>query len=95
MKVSELIVYIANVMPNDMPESSIVSWVNILEDTIYEKFILDKEKPTPKTVRTIGTDELSLMEFGYRWVQIYQFYICGNISLQNEEFGKANNYFML
>jgi len=95
MVVSELITMVRDIMPNDVSESTFVSWVNILEDTMYEKFMHDKVKPTIKTVRTMSTDTLSLLEYGYRWVTLYQYYVYGQISLMNEEFGKANNYFML
>jgi len=95
MVVSELITMVRDIMPNDVSESTFVSWINILEDTMYEKFMHDKVKPTIKTVRTMSTDTLSLLEYGYRWVTLYQYYVYGQISLMNEEFGKANNYFML
>lgn len=95
MKVSQLIGMVNSLMPNDVDESMFVSWINILEDTIFQKFIIDKEKPPEKTLFNIGSDELALLDYGYRWVTIYQYYIMGQISLLYEEFGKANNYFML
>ena len=95
MKVSQLIGMVNSLMPNDAEEVMFVSWINILEDTIFQKFIVDKDKPPAKTIQGIGSDELALLDYGYRWVTIYQYYIMGQISLLYEEFGKANNYFML
>jgi hypothetical protein len=95
VKVAELITMVGNIMPNDIDENDFVRWVNVIEDTIYQKFIKDMPKPTLKTLQTISSDELSLLQYGYRWVTIYEYYIYGQISLSYQEFGKANNYFML
>ena len=95
MTVAELITIVNNNMPNDIHESSIVNWVNILEDTMYSKFIKMAEKPKLKSVENIGADELALYQFGHRWVLLYEYFVYGQICLLNEEYGKANNYFML
>lgn len=97
MNVAELISIINNNMPNDINESSFVNWINILEDTIYSKFIKIAEKPTPKIkkVESLATDELYLFNYGARWVLMYEYFIYGQICILNEEFGKANNYLML
>ena len=95
MTVSELITSINNVMINDVTPSTIVNWINILEDTIYTNFATDHDKPTAKTLESMGSDELSLLEFGHRWIQMYELYIYGQLCLVREEYGKANNYFML
>lgn len=95
MTVAELITIVNNNMPNNMNELSIVNFVNILEDSIYSKFIKDKEKPELKEIQNIGTDKLALCEYGQRWELMYEYFIYGQICLLNEEYGKANNYFML
>lgn len=82
-------------MINDTNPSVIINWINVLEDTIYSKFATDHEKPDPKTLEGMGMEELSLLEFGHRWIQLYEFYIYGQLCLVREEYGKANNYFIL
>lgn len=95
MTVAELITMIDNIMPNDVDENDIIRWINVLEDTIYEKFVKDSPKPALKTLANISSDTLSLMDYGYRWVTIYEYFIYGQISMVNEEYGKSNNYFQL
>ena len=95
MKVAEFITMINEIMPNDVDESMFINWVNVLEDTIYEKFIHDRVKPTLKTLQNISVDNLDLMAFGYRWLKIYEYFVLGQVSIRYEEFNKANNYFML
>lgn len=111
MYVAELIATIDNNMPNDIADGSIINWVNFLEDYIYQKVIgslnidpfisedglseRDKYKPDLKTLDLADTQTLALEEFGYRWIQMYEYYIYAQISMLKEEFGKANNYIML
>lgn len=95
MKVAELITTINNNMPNDIAESTFLNWINVLEDTMYSKYIKVSDKPELKTISNIGTDELSLVEHGIRWLMLYEYFIYSQICILNEEYGKANNYFML
>jgi|GEM_PF-3320748 len=96
MTVAELIGLVCGNMPNAIPESSFVNWINILEDSIYSTYIKDREKPEPKKVENMGTDELALeKDFGLRWRLIYEYYLYAQICILNEEFAKANNYIFL
>ena len=88
MKVAEFITMINEIMPNDVDESMFINWVNVLEDTIYEKFIHDRVKPTLKTLQNISVDNLDLMTFGYRWLKIYEYFVLGQVSIRYEEFNK-------
>ena len=92
MTVAEFISKINQIMPNDINESIIVHWINLLEDEIYTRHATDEIKPEPKTLEGIGTEELSLMSLGYRWYVLYEYYILGKICVYREEYGKANNY---
>lgn len=95
MHVAEFITQVNNKQPNDLTENNFVQWINILEDTMYSKHILDHEKPEPKTLEGMGVEKLSILEFGYRWLLLYEYFILGQICLSIEEYGKANNYLML
>lgn len=111
MTVAEFLSVIENNMPNDVADGSIINWINVLEDSIYasiigslntEPFIDDdglKErehiKPEIKTLENATTQSLSLMDFGYRWLQLYEYFVYAQISILKEEFGKANNYIAL
>ena len=111
MYVSELLAVVSNNMPSDIADGSIINWINILEDTIYSKVIgnlntkplvsddgleeRERFKPELKTLEKAEEQELELMKFGIRWLQMYEYYIYAQISLLKEEFGKGNNYIML
>lgn len=96
MTVAELIGLVCSNMPNAIPESSFVNWINILEDSIYSTYVVDKDKPNEKLVENIGRDELAIeKDFGLRWRLLYEYYLYAQICILNEEFGKANNYLML
>ena len=80
MTVAELMTIVDNNMPNDIAKSSFVNWINILEDTMYSKFIKMAEKPEIKTVENIGIDELAILVYGHRWTLLYEYFIYGQIT---------------
>jgi hypothetical protein len=111
MNVSELLATISENMPSEIPDGSMINWINYLEDDIYstivgnlkkDPHISDDEleertryKPTLKTLDEAEISRLNLQDFGYRWLLLYEYYIYSQIALLREEFGKANNYIML
>ena len=96
MTVAQLISIVQNTMPNDISESILLSWINIVEEIVYTEYAKDKEKPIPKKIENIGQDNLSIVEdFGAKFEPLYEYYLYANICIYREEYGKANNYFLL
>lgn len=111
MKVAEFLATVSNNMPSDVPDGSIINWINALEDDLYTKVIgslnvvpfisedglveAERYKPVIKTLDLAETQDLSLIAFGIRWSMMYEYYVYAQIALLKEEFAKFNNYIAL
>ena len=111
MTISEFLVTIESNMPHDIPDSTIINWINILEDSVYssivgtlntEPFISDdglsereRIKPEFKTIDKANEQTLSLLDFGFRWLSLYEYFVYAQICILKEEFAKSNNYIYL
>ena len=104
MKLVELLDYIDTMMPSEVEEKVVIGWLNAMEDKVYQEVISyeklrdseieHKEKPIPMSLDDMDGD-LDLLDYGYRWIQLYQYYAFYQICLVHEEYGKANNYISL
>ncbi len=111
MKVAELLATVSDNMPSDISDGSIVNWINYMEDDIYSRIVGNKNmnqltaydglseaeryKPIVKTMDNAEEVDLELEKFGIRYIQMYEYYIYGQIALLKEEFAKGNNYLAL
>lgn len=65
-------------------------------DVIQGIKLIHRNKPTLKTRDTSATDELSIVkDYGIRFKNLYKYYVLWSISIENKEFGEANNYSVL
>ena len=105
MRVSELIEYVQMVMPSEIEDITYINWINEMESSIFqdvisksplnEEFDIEhKVEPVNKTINNTDA-ELELLDFGYRWVQLYHNYLFLKTCIVLEEFAKANNYISL
>lgn len=104
MKLIEVLEYIDNMMPNEVDEKDIIGWLNTMESMVYQEIISSeklrdsnieyKKEPIPMTQNDIEKP-LDLMEYGHRWVELYQYFAFAQICIIHEEYGKANNYISL
>lgn len=111
MKVAELLATVSANMPSDIEDGSIINWINYMEDDIYSRIVgkrnmdtkissdglseAERYKPTLKTIDNAEDQDLELEKFGIRYLQMYEYYIYGQIALLKEEFAKGNNYLAL
>lgn len=102
MKVAELITLVSNNTPNSIPDSTLIQYINNLEESIYSEIIpalnitpypdIETILPVKKTIADAATQDLALTEYGERWSELYEFYLYSRIALFNKDFEDYMNY---
>lgn len=102
MKVAELLTLVNNNTPNSIPDSTLIRYINNLEEHIYSEITqalnitpypdLELVLPVTKTLADAATQDLAFTEFGNRWTELYEFYLYSRIALFNKDFEDYQNY---
>ena len=102
MKVAELLTLVSNNTPNSIPDSTLIRYINNLEEHIYSEITqalnitpypdLEIVLPEEKTLVDAATQDLAFTEFGNRWIELYEFYLYSRIALFNKDFEDYQNY---
>ena len=102
MKVAELLTLVSNNTPNSIPDSTLIQYINNLEESIYSEIIpalnttpypdIEAILPDKKTIADAATQDLALTEYGERWSELYEFYLYSRIALFNKDFEDYMNY---
>jgi len=102
LKVAELLTLVSNNTPNSIPDSTLINYINNLEEAIYSEITqslnitpypdIELVLPVEKTLADAATQDLALIEYGKRWSELYEFYLYSRIALFNKDFEDYQNY---
>lgn len=92
-------------MPSEIEDDQYIAWINEMESTVFQEVIakspLNEEfgieytkTPEPKSIDR-PSQPLEILDYGYRWMQLYYNYLFLKTCIVHEEFAKANNYISL